>query len=109
MEPKDEVAELFNNEAEDKTEVVTADEYAAARSQFDAMGKELYGDQWESVCAHNVERITGGASTDVKDLSVEQLTKLIKGMCDLKNKRAKLPSANMYAAAQAGNAWNAQA
>lgn len=94
METKDEVAELFANEAEPAA--ADPDEDAATRRQFDATGKELYGDQWESVCAHNVERITGGASKSANDLNIEQLNKLIKGMCDLKNKRAnaKLQTAN---------------
>lgn len=59
---------------------------------FEALGAALYGDQWESVSAHNVERITGGASRAVADLTLEQITKLIEGMTKLKNKRQALKS-----------------
>ncbi len=65
---------------------------AATLDAFDALGQVLYGDQWESVSAHNVERITGGASRAVADLTLEQITKLIEGMTKLKNKRQALKS-----------------
>ena len=57
---------------------------------FDALGAALYADQWESVSAHNVERITGGASRAVADLTLDQITKLVDGMKKLKNKRQAL-------------------
>lgn len=64
----------------------------ATLDAFEALGEALYGDQWESVSAHNVERITGGASRAVADLTLEQITKLIEGMTKLKNKRQALKS-----------------
>lgn len=57
---------------------------------FEALGAALYADQWESVSAHNVERITGGASRAVADLTLDQITKLVDGMTKLKKKRQAL-------------------
>lgn len=61
---------------------------AAQMDEFERLGAELYADQWESVKGHNVERITGGASTNAADLSAEQIGKLIEGMKKLKRKRS---------------------
>lgn len=65
---------------------------AAQMDEFEALGTELYADQWQSVCEHNVDRITGGASTKAADLSAEQIGKLVEGMKKLKRKRKTLTS-----------------
>lgn len=64
------------------------------RRQFDKLGVELYGDQWEQVCQHNVERITEGKTTDRGELNEEQIKKLINGLRNLKRKRNTLPKTN---------------
>ena len=61
---------------------------AAQLEEFEALGAELYADQWEAVKGHNVDRITAGASTKAADLSAEQIGKLVEGMKKLKRKRA---------------------
>lgn len=67
-----------------------AEPSAALMSEFEALGAELYAEQWESVKGHNTERITGGASTKVEDLSADQIGKLVEGMKKLKRKRKPL-------------------
>ena len=61
------------------------------RSQFDALGQELYGDQWTQVSRHNIERITGGKATESGALTTEQIQKLVDGMKGLQRKRAQAP------------------
>lgn len=57
------------------------------RQQFNQLGEELYGAQWEQVSRHNVERITAGKAADSGALSVEQIQKLVDGMRKLQRKR----------------------
>jgi hypothetical protein len=64
----------------------------AQRQQFDKLGRELYGDQWEHVSRHNVERISGGQTSDSGQLSLEQLQKLIDGLKSLKRRRQRTPA-----------------
>jgi len=85
MEPKEDVAELFQNgNSEQATALATADQL----SEFEALGSELYADQWEAVKCHNAERITGGVGRCAADLSAAQIGKLIDGMKKLKAKRS---------------------
>lgn len=58
-------------------------------AQFETLGKQLYGDQWTQVSRHNVERITGGQSTDCASLTTEQIQKLVDGMKKLDKKISK--------------------
>jgi len=94
MEPKDEVAELFqhgNEESELAERSVALEPLSdALRTQFLQLGEELYAEQWEQVSRHNVERITGGASSHYEDLTSEQIQKLVEGMKKLKRKRQTL-------------------
>lgn len=60
---------------------------AALRTVFDEAGQALYGEQWDQVSKHNIERITGGQGQLVSDLTEEQLQKLIDGMRQLKRRR----------------------
>lgn len=57
------------------------------------MGQQLYGDQWPQVSRHNAERISGGKALDAKELTVEQLNKLIDGLKKLQAKRSQQPVA----------------
>jgi hypothetical protein len=65
------------------------EELVALHEQFEQLGRELYTDQWEHVSRHNVERITGGQTSDSSQLSVEQMTKLINGLKSLQRKRSR--------------------
>jgi hypothetical protein len=57
------------------------------RRQVDELGQDLYGDQWEQVRQRNVQRVSGGKTTDSSELDAEQLQKLVNGMMKLKSKR----------------------
>jgi hypothetical protein len=57
------------------------------RKQFHQLGRDLYGESWDQVRHHNVERITGGQSASATDLTAEQLQKLIDGLKQLKRNR----------------------
>lgn len=80
-EAKVEMAEIF------ATEVTLLD-------QFDALGQELYGDQWKQVCRRNVKRISGGSTELCEELNAEQLQKLIAGMAKLKSSRVPMNGAS---------------
>jgi hypothetical protein len=51
------------------------------------MGQQLYGEQWPQVSRHNAERISQRSDAELKDLTVEQLNKLIDDMKTLQKKR----------------------
>jgi hypothetical protein len=102
---KTEMAELFNaessqeegadqeHEANDNSKkdngrnVDGNPELTALFEQFDTLGYELYGDQWQQVCRRNVSRITGGKTQKSGELTPEQIEKLIAGMLKVKSKR----------------------
>lgn len=67
----------------------TDDLKVKALSDFNDLGVEMYGAQWDKVCAHNVDRVSGGQLTDSGQLSAEQIGKLIEGMKSLQRQRAK--------------------
>jgi len=77
-------------------QVGEGDDVAKLREQFNQLGEELYGEQWEQVNRHNVERITNGAVSDSGALNAEQIQKLVDGMRKLQARR--------QAAAQNGTA-----
>lgn len=60
----------------------------ALRREFEAMGRELYGDQWDQVRRRNVQRVSGGKATEAGELTSEQIQKLIDGLKKLKQQRA---------------------
>ncbi|MCC6454496.1 MAG: hypothetical protein IT328_06105 [Caldilineaceae bacterium] len=64
-----------------------APELAALFEQFNTLGQDLYGDQWEKVCQRNVSRISGGKAQNSGELTPEQIQQLITGMTKLKSKR----------------------
>jgi len=95
---KVEMAELFASETgQDEGEpeqdlhqtndVEFTPEHAELFEHFNALGEELYGDQWEKVCRRNVNRISGGKSRESNELTPEQLQQLIDGMMKVKGKR----------------------
>jgi hypothetical protein len=57
--------------------------------ELDALGQEIYGDQWPQVRRHNVERITGGKTSDHNVLGEESTNKLISGLKKLKRQRSE--------------------
>lgn len=56
-------------------------------SEFNRLGRDVYGDQWEHVRRRNVERISNGIAASDDELSKEQLQKLIDGLKKLKRQR----------------------
>lgn len=54
---------------------------------FHALGKELYGEQWDSVRERNVQRITQGRTSSSKELLPHEVQTLIDGMSKLKKQR----------------------
>ncbi|MCC6166525.1 MAG: hypothetical protein IT329_04785 [Caldilineaceae bacterium] len=61
---------------------------ASLRQEFEAMGRELYSEQWEQVRLRNVQRVSNGQARATGDLTAEQIQKLIDGMKKLKEQRA---------------------
>lgn len=55
--------------------------------EFNALGQDIYGDQWEKVSRRNAHRISGGKTEESGELTPEQLQKLITGMMKIKTKR----------------------
>lgn len=56
--------------------------------EFETMGRELYGEQWEQVRRRNAQRISGGQAKETGELTGEQIQKLVDGMKKLMNQRA---------------------
>jgi hypothetical protein len=57
------------------------------RQTLDELGKELYGEQWSHVRAHNIKRLVGEQSNGSGTLSKEQIQTLINGLKKLKKQR----------------------
>lgn len=55
-------------------------------AQLDALGRELYGEQWPTVRQHNVKRLTG---KDNPTLTADQVQKLVGGLQTLKAQRVQ--------------------
>jgi hypothetical protein len=98
VDPKAELAELFAGEANQKASKpakasqqgdngVVAREIPPLFERFNALGQDLFGEQWKEVCQRNVQRISGGKTEDGGELTPEQIQKLITGMMKLKSKR----------------------
>jgi hypothetical protein len=91
MDPQAEVekpapAEADATESEEPHADAPDSTVAKLRTQLHQLGRELYGENWDQVRHHNVERITEGRSNSANDLTVEQLQKLIAGLRQLKRK-----------------------
>jgi hypothetical protein len=95
---KSEMADLFSMEAsQDEEEPAEKShqgngagitpELSALFEQFNALGQDLYGDQWEQVCRRNVNRISGGKTQESGKLTPEQIQQLTTGMMKIKSKR----------------------
>lgn len=69
-------------------------DFPALFEQFNALGQDLYGEQWEEVCRRNVDRISDGKTKDSGELTPEQIQKLISGMMKLKSQRRPEPAHN---------------
>lgn len=82
-QPPTEVGEAVVEQAEAAKNAVPA----KLRKQFEALGRELYGDRWPEVSRHNVARLNENQTDDPNTLTVEQIQKLINGMKQLKRKR----------------------
>jgi len=67
--------------------VITNAEFAELFENFNALGIELYGEQWTQVCQHNVSRISGGKTQESGELTPKQIEQLIGGMQKLKSQR----------------------
>ncbi len=57
------------------------------RQRLDALGQELYGEQWEHVRAHNIKRLIGEQDNGNGSLAQEQIQTLINGLKKLKQQR----------------------
>lgn len=57
------------------------------RQTLDELGKELYGEQWTHVRAHNIKRLVGEQSDSNGTLTQEQIQMLINGLKKLKQQR----------------------
>jgi len=95
---KNEMADLFagegrQEEAQPELEfhqsngVAANPEFAPLLEEFNTLGQDLYGEQWEQVCRRNVKRISGGRTQESGELTPEQIEKLIAGMLKVKGKR----------------------
>jgi hypothetical protein len=62
-------------------------EFAELFEQFNELGQDLYGEQWEQVSRRNAQRISNGETEESGELTQEQLQKLITGMMKIKSKR----------------------
>lgn len=60
----------------------------ALRHEFENMGRELYGTQWDQVRRRNVQRVSAGQARETGELTGEQIQKLIDGMKKLREQRA---------------------
>jgi hypothetical protein len=65
-------------------------EVATLLEQFDTLGEDLYGKQWEKVCRRNVNRISEGKTQESGELTQEQIQQLITGMMKLKGNRVEV-------------------
>lgn len=70
---------------EEEQPFVTESAADEGTSQLDALGREVYGEQWPTVRARNVKRLTG---TDSATLTADQVQKLVGGLQALKAQRA---------------------
>jgi len=73
--------------AASKRKATLSPELAELFTQFNALGEDLYGNQWEKVCRRNVNRISHGKTEESDEMSQEQIEQLISGMMKLKSKR----------------------
>lgn len=88
-------SEFFTQDVEDFVEgdyravsINTGEADTVSLEQLNALGVELYGEQWPQVSRHNCERISGNKTQVAAELTGEQIEKLIKGMQDLQRKRS---------------------
>lgn len=68
-------------------EVEKAGKPQTPQERLQALGEQIYANQWPQVLAHNVKRLTGVEGKDVGALTGDQLQKLIGGLEKLKEQR----------------------
>jgi len=69
------------------SEIEKAAKPTTPQDRLQALGDQLYGNQWPQVLAHNVKRLTGADDRAIGDLKDDQLQKLIGGLEKLKEQR----------------------
>jgi hypothetical protein len=87
VDPKAEMAELFNGNGHGSEQPGDGEELNPLRAQLEQLGRDLYGDQWEQVCRRNVQRVSNGRAHETGELSAAQIQKLIDGLKKLKRQR----------------------
>lgn len=63
------------------------DDLDKLHKHFHALGRELYGAQWNDVRARNVKRVSGGRTESSTELTADEVQMLVNGMNELKQKR----------------------
>ncbi|MBX3012047.1 MAG: hypothetical protein KF832_11100 [Caldilineaceae bacterium] len=63
------------------------DPLSPLHNKLDELGKELYGEQWAHVRAHNIKRLVGEENDGSGSLSQAQIQTLINGLKKLKQQR----------------------
>lgn len=78
------IAQHYQRYLDNRMDEIPAVEPATDSSQLDTLGRELYGEQWPTVRAHNVKRLTG---KDNPTLTADQVQTLVGGLQTLKAQR----------------------
>lgn len=79
---------IFDKPAMQLASTVDAPDFSPLVARFQALGQELYGDQWQHVCQRNVKRVSDGKAEDASELTPEQVQLLVDGMSKLKERKA---------------------
>lgn len=93
-ESKGELADMFASPADAADAPATGEtseqrdpNAAALLEPFNALGVELYGDQWPAVRERNTRRVSIGRTAYFDELKAEELQALINGMTTIQNNR----------------------
>lgn len=78
---------VFDKPAMQLASTVDAPDFSPLVARFQALGQELYGDQWQHVCRRNVKRVSDGKTEDASELTPEQVQLLVDGMSKLKEQK----------------------
>lgn len=77
----------LDNQPADLSEDEPTEPDTESIQRLDALGLDLYGEQWPTVKAHNVKRLTGD---ETAALTAVEVGKLISGLAKLKQQRQKV-------------------
>jgi hypothetical protein len=83
-EPTEPPTEPADRQTDSKTATIDT---KALIDEFDSLGGQLYGDQWDQVKTHNCQRISKGQSAAPAGLAAEQIQRLIDGLKSLQRQR----------------------